>query len=124
MPNNLFAPRQTPEDFVGRHAEMEWLEREVYSAERGDANLPIVIRGEAGIGKSSFVAQFLTRHAERVWPIWIPCRNWETVGPAFEATVRQRDLEGPRQEAVIVLDGVDETSEKNLTEMFFKVARF
>lgn len=122
MDDQLLIPPDPPPFFIDRRAEMEFLDREVYSRERRyAADMPIVIRGEAGIGKTSLVAQFLARLAQPERSIWIPCREWEKAGLAFKTAMLERRT---YRDALVVLDGADEISEKNLTELFSRVTNF
>jgi restriction system protein len=121
MADEFLIPPAPPRPFIGRVAEMEQLEREVYRRERRYAEMPIVITGEAGIGKTSFAAEFVANRS-RERSIWIQCRNWEMSVLPFESILRDRSIEA--REAVVVLDGADEIPEPQLRELFFRVVNF
>ncbi len=82
MALEFLQPPEPPRPFVGRKDEMERLRTEVYGRERRYPDMPIVITGEAGIGKTALAAEFVERRSRRERSIWIQCRDWEmTVKP-------------------------------------------
>lgn len=119
MAEQFLRPPDPPRPFVGRIAEMERLHSEVYRRERRYPDMPIVIRGEPGIGKSAFAAEFVQRHSRRERSIWISCREWRILVEPFESILLDRDI--ATREATVVLDGADEIPEAELTDLFFRV---
>jgi hypothetical protein len=122
MADEFLAPPQPPQPFVGRKTEMERLEREVDRRERRYPDTPIVVTGEAGIGKTSLVAEFVEHRSGRERSIWIPCREWEIAVLPFERILRDRFIEYP--DAMVVLDGAHEISESKMEELCFRVTSF
>lgn len=121
MAEEFLRPPEPPRPFIGRVAEMELLQTEVYRRERRYPDMPIAITGEPGIGKSAFASEFLTRLSRRERPIWIQCRNWEAAGSIFETGMRDRSSDAPFREAVVVLDGADEIDQRQLMHLFGRV---
>jgi len=121
MTDQFLAPPQPPRPFVGRKDEMERLERELYRGERRYPDMPIVVSGDAGIGKTSLVAEFVERWSRRERWIWIPCRDWEIAVLPFQRILRDRFIE--YKEAIVVLDGADEIPEKQMMDLFFRVIK-
>jgi restriction system protein len=101
---------------------MDRLETEVYRRERRRPDMPIVITGEPGIGKTSFAADFVERRSRRERAIWIPSRDWEVLVKPFESILRDRDIEV--REAMVVLDGADEIPHEQFMRLFHAVVNF
>lgn len=59
--------------FVGRARELAVLDRALQDATAGDRPGVVVVGGEAGVGKSRLVAEWLTRHAGAAAPAVIAC---------------------------------------------------
>ena len=53
MADEFFAPPKLPETFAGRKAELDRLVSEVRGSARGFPDMPIVVTGPAGIGKTT-----------------------------------------------------------------------
>ena len=111
-----------PRPFVGRKADIERLEGEVDRDESRYPDMPIVVTGEAGIGKTSLVAQFVERRSRRERSIWIRCRDWKIAVLPFERFLRDRHIR--HRGAMVVLDGADEIPEKQMMDLFFRVINF
>jgi restriction system protein len=122
MPDQHLNPPLPPRPFIGRDAELERLEREVYRREPRYPDMPIVITGEPGIGKTAFAAEFVARHSRRERSIWVQCRDWEMSVLPFRSILSDRDIEV--REALVVLDGADEIPHEQFTELFRTVVNF
>ena len=122
MPNELLSPPVSLRPLIGRAAEMARLEAEVERRERRQAEVPIVITGEPGIGKTCFAAEFIARRSRQLRSIWIPCRDWEILVKPFESILRDRDVEF--REAIVVLDGADEIPHEQFMQLFRTVVNF
>ena len=101
-----------PRPFVGRKADIERLEGEVDRDESRYPDMPIVVTGEAGIGKTSLVAQFVERRSRRERSIWIRCRDWKIAVLPFERFLRDRHIR--HRGAMVVLDGADSRRERSI----------
>src|SRR5580700_1277301 len=103
MADESFIPPKISEIFIGRRAELNWLEREVNEQRYPD--MPVVVTGVPGIGKTALVAEFIQRFETRRQVIWIRCKEFERTAPAFEEAMRSRIEERSLREVVVVLDG-------------------
>ena len=122
MAEEFLAAPMPPRPFVGRKADIERLEGEVDRDESRYPDMPIVVTGEAGIGKTSLVAQFVERRSRRERSIWIRCRDWKIAVLPFERFLRDRHIR--HRGAMVVLDGADEIPEKQMMDLFFRVINF
>jgi len=95
MADESFIPTKISEIFIGRKPELDWLEREVYGTERRYAEMPIVVVGVGGIGKTALVAEFIRRFETRRQVIWIRCSEFDRNSSAFEEVMRSRIEERP-----------------------------
>jgi class 3 adenylate cyclase len=57
---------------VGRAGELQRLEEELERAAAGRAR-PVIVRGEAGVGKTRLIAELIDRNAERVTALAVSC---------------------------------------------------
>jgi len=122
MPDRFLHSPEPPRPFVGRESDLLRLQGEIYGRERRYPDMPIVILGEAGIGKTALAAELVARRSRRERSIWVNCREWkETVQP-FQEIMRDRDIEV--REAIVVLDGADEIPESEMRELFFTIVNF
>jgi HJR/Mrr/RecB family endonuclease len=124
MADESFIPPKISEIFIGRRPELDWLEREVYGTERRYAEMPIVVVGVGGIGKTALVAEFIRRFETRRQVIWIRCSEFERNSSAFEEVMRSKIEEHSLREVVVVLDGADEISEEQFRVAFRRVTNF
>jgi hypothetical protein len=77
------------------------------------------VRGEAGIGKTALVAEFLLRQERAIEPLWVDCQEWNQGVPNFDSAINsRRTVEKPRRGAVLVLDGADTISDRQLDELY------
>jgi restriction system protein len=123
MADELFAPPKLPEIFVGRAAQLDWLASEVRGA-RGFPDMPIVVTGQGGIGKTALVGEFVQQFETRRRVIWIACREFERDAPAFDEAMRSRISEESRGDVLVVLDGADEIPKEKFREAFRRVVNF
>src|ERR1700733_8688875 len=124
MANELFAPPKPPENFVGRKAELDRLASEVRGGARGFPDMPIVVTGLGGIGKTALVAEFVKQFDARRQVIWISCREFDRDAPAFDEAMRSRLSEDSRRDVLVVLDGADEIPKEKFRETFRRVVNF
>jgi restriction system protein len=122
MTRELLAPPTPPSPFIGRGVELEWLATELHGRETSYPDVPIVVLGEPGIGKSALVAEFVDRPSRKERVIWIQCSDSKKNEAAFQIVMRRALAE--RRQAVAVLDGADEVSEEQFRETFFGVMNF
>ena len=131
MVQELLSPPKPPSPFVGRQSELEWLEREVYSRERLFPQMPLVIVGPAGVGKTSLVAEFVSRLSERTSrlserkrAVWFECAKFDKDGAAFSLLMDGEIREQRSREIVAILDGADEVPQEHFTRIFRGVLNF
>jgi restriction system protein len=95
--------------FMGRDAEMEWLERLL----RRRNHLPIVVAGAAGVGKTALLQQFLGSRRLRGEPTWL---NLETSqDPMGEVSAFVEDLYQARGNgSIVTIDGADRLSDEQM----------
>jgi hypothetical protein len=124
MADELFAAPKMPETFVGRRTELDWLEFEVHGGERRFPDMPIVVTGAPGIGKTALLGEFVRRFETRGQVIWISCREFDRDAAAFDRAMRSRISEGSLREVLVVLDGADEISKDKFREAFRRVVNF
>jgi restriction system protein len=122
--DELFAPPKMPEVFVNRRADLDWLEFEVHRGERRFPDMPIVVTGPPGIGKTALVGEFLRKFETRREVIWISCREFERDAPAFSEAMRSRVSEERSRDVLVVLDGADEISKERFREIFRSVVHY
>ena len=91
MTDAMFLPSPPPHLFVGREKELVWLQSQIESHER-PFNQPIVVRGEAGIGKTALVSGFFSFRDAESQPLWVSCREWSQLSPDFYAVIRTSEL--------------------------------
>jgi AAA+ ATPase superfamily predicted ATPase len=106
MVDESFIPLKISEIFIGRKRELDRVEREV--SERRDPDMPVVVTGVPGIGKTAVIAEFIRRFETRRQVIWIRCSEFEQTAPAFEEAMRSRFEDRSLREVIVVLDGADE----------------
>jgi restriction system protein len=124
MPDDLFVPPKMLDVFVGRRAELRWLESEVLGGERGFSHMPVVVTGPPGIGKTALVGEFARRLETRRQVIWITSRKFERDASAFDQAMRSQTSEGSLREVSVVLDGADEIPREKFGEIFRRVVNF
>lgn len=113
-----FAPPAPPYPFVGRKRELEWL-RERLGPRRRRIGESLSVVGEAGIGKTALVAEYLRRRSEELTPIWVNCSEWTRERPNFREIFDRRDDERRyRRDVTVIFDGADAVSERMLFEMY------
>jgi hypothetical protein len=124
MADELFALPKMPEIFVGRRTELDWLEMEVHGGERRFPDMPVVVTGAPGIGKTALVGEFVRQFEKRRQIIWISCREFDRDASAFDQAMRSRISEGSLREVLVVLDGADEISKEKFREAFRSIVNF
>lgn len=105
--------------FVGREKELRWLEEHVFFRERW--HTAIFITGLEGVGKTALLREFFNKgtnrifHARPLIPIWIELSSeknpYETTNEFIEELYNRRF---PDQDLIIVIDGADHLTEKQL----------
>ena len=124
MPDELFSPPKMPETFAGRIAELDRLASEVRGGARGFPDMPIVVTGPAGIGKTTLVGEFVRQFETRRRVIWISCREFDRDASAFDEAMRSRISEDLMRDVLVVLDGADEIPKEKFGEAFRRVVNF
>jgi restriction system protein len=124
MPDELFAPPKIPHIFVGRRAELDWLESEVHGGARGFPDMPIVVTGVPGIGKTTLLREFVRRFESGREVIWITCQKFDRDASAFDQAMRSQTSESSFPDVFVVLDGADEVPKEKFSEIFRRVVNF
>jgi restriction system protein len=124
MADGLFAPPKMIVTFVGRAAELDWLASEVRGGARGIPDMPIVVMGPAGIGKTALVAEFVRQFETKQEVVWVNCRDIERDAEAFDEAMRSRMSEGSLRDALVAMDGADEIPKEKFREAFRRVVNF
>ena len=111
-----------PRPLIGREADVEQLEAEVYRQDFRSPFQPIVVsRGEAGVGKTALATAYCAKR-KRFRSLWIACKDWRVSVPPFGRLLRDRFIEA--WEALVVLDGADELPNEEFFELFHTVTNF
>lgn len=127
MLQGSFDSPKPPMPFVGRQEDVAWLERHADSRLGFDFGNDVSITGEAGIGKTALVAEFVNRNVQRQFAVWIDCGAWDSSSPHFESIFRSRQLEEELRRSrrprglTVVLDGLDKISERRAVDLFYGV---
>ena len=121
MADELLSPPKPLEIFVGRKEELEWLARETHDRERGFPDMPVVIAGMAGVGKTALAAQFVSRLPDTERTVWIPCRKFDKDTAAFQIAIRRGSRGRLPRRVLVVLDGADEVPEETFRNIFYEV---
>ena len=108
----------------GRGDELDWLEREINDRDRFRPDAPIIVVGEAGIGKTALVDDFLA-HASRIPPLWVNCPDWKDENPDYDYAIQTRDIAGRERRGVsLVLDGADALTDERIVELYHRAQNF
>lgn len=107
---------QAPEFFVGRHRELEEIERFLYIQHYHREGVLKII-GPAGSGKTT-LARYAASRQRHLSPIWVSFDNSGRQLDEFRRQYFKQTLSsnGERPHVLIVLDGVEDTSEEFLSE--------
>jgi restriction system protein len=124
MADELLTPPKPLMPFIGREAELDWLRNETRNRERFLSDMPLVVTGEAGIGKTALVAKFVTQLPETERAVWIRCSRFDRDTAAFQVALRRSSGERPPRRVVTILDGADEILEEDFGKMFFEVINY
>jgi restriction system protein len=114
-----YLPPAPPTPFLDRAQELDWLsERLSLRRERFGETLSLV--GEAGIGKTALIAQYLWQRGEELTPIWLNCGDWQRARPNFSeifdsSAIRRRY----RRRVTVVLDGADVLNQRRLVDLVY-----
>lgn len=110
-----FAPPRPPDPFVGRKRELEWLSERLSPGRRRFGDVISVV-GEAGIGKTALVTQFMARHSEELTPIWFNCGEWTQEHPNFREIFGSSNIERRyRRGVTVVFDGANAIPQRTLS---------
>jgi hypothetical protein len=127
MAQETFDPPRPPAKFVGRADDLAWLEErnpERMAARFGNG---VAITGEAGVGKTALVAEFLHRHEDTISAFWIDCASWEfesedaAISFGLRELLDKRRRSKRRRDLTAVLDGADKIGRRQLNNMFVAV---
>jgi HJR/Mrr/RecB family endonuclease len=117
-PERQFIPPVPPSPFIGRQQELEWLEVRSNTRVRR-FGIPLSVIGEAAIGKTALVAEYIRRHAEELTPIWFNCYEWPRGIPNIDQVIRSTDVRSRyRRRMTVIFDGADAISERRLVDMY------
>lgn len=106
---------------VGRAEELDWLDQEINGDDRLFSAPPIVVVGEAGVGKTALVAEALEHQRSRTPALWIQCKEWEQAFPDYERALDSRnDANRDRRCATVVLDGADALPDSRVLELYLR----
>lgn len=101
--------------FVGRAGELKWLERHLLSRER--RHRPIFITGMGGVGKTSLIRAFLASHPSSQTVVrWLGFYESANSTLSLENFIRDLYAERPRGEVLVVLDGAEVLTDKQITD--------
>jgi restriction system protein len=124
MADELFSPPKLPETFVGRKTELDRLASEFRGGARGFPDMPIVVTGPAGIGKTALVGEFVRQFETRRRVVWISCREFARDASAFDEAMRSRISDDSMRDVLVVLDGADEIPKEKFREALRRVVNF
>ncbi len=114
-----FTPPAPPSPFVGRKDELEWLSERLSERRLRPIGEAISLVGEAGIGKTALIAEYLQRHAEELTAVWINCNEWTEKRPDFGDIFDNRSfVRRYRRGVTVVLDGADTVAERRLSDLY------
>ena len=127
MAQETFDPPRAPARFVGRAADLAWLEERKPEPTVPRFGNAVAIIGEAGVGKSALVAEFLHRHEDSISAFWVDCASWATESEDAAISFSLRELVDKsrrsrrRRGLTAVLDGADSVGRRQLNNMFAAV---
>jgi ABC-type glutathione transport system ATPase component len=96
MAEKTYTPPRPPSPFVGRKQELEWLfDKFAFGSMRNGETLCLL--GEAGIGKTALISEFLRQdserdHVERLTPVWLNCNELVRDRLDFDKVLRSTDI--------------------------------
>ncbi|HEY4381402.1 MAG TPA: restriction endonuclease [Acidobacteriaceae bacterium] len=124
MANTQLFSNRFAQLLFGRGDELDWLEREVNARDPYSPDIPIIVVGEAGIGKTALVADFFA-HESRVPPLWVDCHEWAENTPDFRTALDAREITGrDRRGVTLVLDGADGVTESRVQELYSRAINY
>jgi AAA ATPase domain len=124
MANPQLSSERFAQLLFGRGEELDWLEREVNARDHFSPDIPIVVVGEAGIGKTALVADFFA-HESRIPPLWVACHEWTENTPDFKYALDTREITGrDRRGATLVLDGAEAVTERRVNELYSRAINY
>jgi restriction system protein len=110
---------------IGRAEELDWLDREINGDDRPFSAPPIVVVGEAGVGKTALVGEALEHQRSRTPALWVQCKEWEQAYPDYERAVDSRnDANRDRRGATVVLDGADDLPDSRVLELYLRAINY
>lgn len=112
-------PQSPPSPFIGRQQELEWLEERSNPRVRR-FGIPLSVIGEAAIGKTALVAEYIRQHAEELTPIWLNCYEWSHGIPNIAQVIRSTNVRSKRyrRRIIVIFDGADAISERQLLDIY------
>ena len=110
-----FAGPLPPSPFIGRERELDWLRSRLGRARRSVADDFLWIVGEAGIGKTALLAQFLEHYTEERSVVWFNCAEWAKETPDFRSVF---DGLSELSRIIVVFDGAEAVSEVKLVQLY------
>lgn len=110
-----FAGPLPPVPFVGRERELDWLRRRFRRERRLSDDDFLWIVGEAGIGKTTLVAQFLEHYVDDREIAWFNCSEWVDETPNFRSVF---DSLRSQSRVIVVFDGAETVSEVKLVQLY------
>ncbi|MDB5050958.1 MAG: restriction endonuclease [Fibrobacteres bacterium] len=109
--------------FIGRRKELSWLRERL---RWGDHGSPVVLVGPAGVGKSSLLQSYLNSYDHFFMePLWLDLSSEKDATKAIDKLVHDfeeaRREDRPFEETMVVLDGADALTDKQLSEATDKI---
>ncbi len=125
MDSRPFLPPTTP-IFIGREAELEWLENEL-SEKDSFMRAPIAVVGPPGMGKTALVGayfeDFFGPKKRRPQVAWLQCRDFGERTEVFDQFMRSSSPRS-RERLTVVLDGADEVQPDDFVSMMGRVMNY
>lgn len=114
----MFLKHEVPKLFIGRQGQLKWLAKLLFSHRHWQ--LPFIVTGPPGCGKTALVAKFLQLHQEEVQGYWASITRPSQVADFYTIMEKNLRSNGRAQSVVVVLDDVGYLDDKvliNLSKM-------